>query len=170
MEQRQPAKPAEWTGGPSDWREYPLPEERITVGLDRPFSAEEMASIRLGSIPQQMEDKWFLYFKDDQLFFLRSWTGYCVYVAHFQPAEDGALLVSAEINRDPEQYTETDDALDAQMVLYLIDSLLLGRMGDVPGDPDNPLKLWSSLGRLMLGQRPGEATRPDPPGIVRGNR
>ena len=160
MEQRQPANPAEWTAGPSDWREHPLPEERITVGLDRPFSAEEMTSIHLGSVPQQMEDKWFLHFKDGQLFFLRSWTGYCVYVAHFQATEDGALLVSTDINRDPEQYTETDAALDAQMVLYLIDTLLLGRMGNLPGDPKNPLKLWSSVGRLMLGRRPGDGSPP----------
>ena len=156
MEPRQPANPAEWTGGPSDWKEHPLPEERTTVGFDRPFNEEEMASIHLGSIAQQMEDKWFLYFADDQLFFLRSWTGYCVYVAHFHATDDGALLVTADINRDPEQYTETDDAFDAQMVLYLIDTLLLDRMGDVPGDPDNPLKIWSSVGRLMLGQRPDD--------------
>jgi hypothetical protein len=115
-----------------------------------------MASVRLGSIAQQMEDKWFLYFADDQLFFLRSWTGYCVYVAHFRPTDDGALLVAADINRNPEQYTETDDTFDAQMVLYLIDTLLLDRMSDVPGDPDNPLKIWSSVGRLMLGQRPSD--------------
>ena len=126
MKQRKAANPAEWTGGPSDWREHPLPEKHITVGLDRPFSTEEMASIRLGSIPRQMEDKWFLHFRDDQLFFLRSWTGLCVYVARFQSTGDGALLVSADINRDPEQYTETDAGFDARMVLYLIDTLLLG--------------------------------------------
>ena len=119
-----------------------------------------MASIRLGSIAQQMEDKWFLYFAGDQLFFLRSWTGYCMYVANFRSTEDGALLVSADINRDPDQYTETDDSFDAQMVLYLIDTLLLRLMGDLPGDPDNPLKLWSSVGRLMLGQHPDDESPP----------
>ena len=155
MEPRQPANPAEWTGGPSDW-ERPLPQERTTISFDRPFNEEEMALVRLGSIPQQMEDKWFLYFTDNQLFFLRSWTGYCVYVAHFSQTDDGALLVTADINRDPDQYTETDDAFDAQMVLYLIDVLLLDRAGDIPGDPDNPLKIWSSVGRLMLGQRPDD--------------
>lgn len=163
MKQRKAANPAEWTGGPSDWREHPLPEKHITVGLDRPFSTEEMASIRLGSIPRQMEDKWFLHFRDDQLFFLRSWTGLCVYVARFQSTGDGALLVSADINRDPEQYTETDAGFDARMVLYLIDTLLLGREGDLPGDPNNPLKLWSLVGRLMLGQRPESTDRQSDP-------
>ena len=115
-----------------------------------------MASIRLGSIAQQMEGKWFLYCADDQLFFLRSWTGYRLYVAHFHPTDDGALLVAAGINTDSGQYTETDDSLDAQMVLYLIDTLLLNRMGDIPGDPDNPLKTWNSVGRLIIGQRPGD--------------
>ncbi len=31
-----------------------------------------MASIRLGSIPMEMEDKWFLHYADDKLYFLRS--------------------------------------------------------------------------------------------------
>jgi hypothetical protein len=115
-----------------------------------------MASIRLGSIPQQMEDKWFLYFADDRLFFLRSWTGYCVYVAHFRPAEKGTTLANAEVNRDPDQYTETDDSLDARMIPFLIDALLLGRIGEPPTDPNQPLKTWGSVGRLMLGVHPDD--------------
>lgn len=156
MEPRQTANPAEWNGGPSDWKEHPLPRERTTLALDQSYSEEEMASIRLGSIPQQMEDKWFLYFADDRLFFLRSWTGYCVYVAHFRPAEKGTTLANAEVNRDPDQYTETDDSLDARMIPFLIDALLLGRIGEPPTDPNQPLKTWGSVGRLMLGVHPDD--------------
>ena len=152
MEPHQPSRPADR----SDWTIHPLPQERTTIGFDRPFDEEELAFVRLGSIPELMEDKWFVYFADNQLFFHRSWTGHCIYVAHFRATEDGALLVSADINRDRDQYSATDDALDGQLLLYLIDSLLLGREGDVPGDPDNPLKLWTVVGRLMLGQRPGD--------------
>jgi hypothetical protein len=113
-----------------------------------------MASIRLGSIPMEMEDKWFLHYADDKLYFLRSWTGLCVYVARFRPTEGGAILVDAELNRDPDQYTGTDDAYDAQVIHFLIDSLLLGQLGELPGDSSSPLRTWGSVGRLMLDVRP----------------
>ena len=37
-----------------------------------------MDQIRAGHIPEMMEDKWFIYWQDDRLFFHRSWTGYCI--------------------------------------------------------------------------------------------
>ena len=46
-----------------------------------------MDHIRQGMIPEVMEDKWFIYWKDDALFFHRSWTGFCIYVVRF--AADG---------------------------------------------------------------------------------
>ena len=77
-----------------------------------------------------MEDKWFIYWNDDALFFHRSWTGFCIYVVRF--AADGATwrMIQADVNRDRRQYEETDDDRDARLISYLIDVLLLGRHAD----------------------------------------
>ena len=55
--------------------------------LDRVFSPQDMDRIRRGVVPEAMEDKWFIYWKEGMLFFQRSWTGFCIYVVHF--AADG---------------------------------------------------------------------------------
>ena len=93
--------------------------------LDRGFSASETQRLRKGLVPIDMDDRWFIYWEDDRLFFHRSWSGFCVYVVRFTPTGDGSRMIEAHVNRDPEQYTETRDAHDAKMISYLIDILLL---------------------------------------------
>jgi hypothetical protein len=142
----------------SDWQTQPLPSQRSTIPLDRRFSSAEIQRLRSGLVPEEMEDKWFIYWQDDTLFLHRSWTGFCVYVVRFAPEGDAYRMVEAEVNRDPEQYRETNDDRDARMISYLIDVLFLGRQADFPSDePDSEktaLQQWSQVGRAMLGQRP----------------
>jgi len=147
-------KPAE----PSDWKVKPLPEKQTTIPLDRLFSQAEMQKIRQGLRPEQMEDKWFIYLKDEALYFHRSWTGICMYILRFKTEEGSVRLIQAEVNRDPEQYQNVDDKYDADLIYYLIDVLLLGRAADFPVNPASPLdgalQNWSLAGRVMLGKGP----------------
>ena len=62
----------------SDWETTPLPAKRTKIVLERRFSTEEIQCMRSGLIPAVMEDKWFIYWQDDTLFFHRSWTGFCI--------------------------------------------------------------------------------------------
>ncbi len=113
--------------------------------------------IRRGVIPAQMEDKWFIYWDDGELFFHRSWTGCCVYVVKFQTDNDGYKAVEARVNRDPLQYGETNDGKDKAMILFLIDVVLLHRAHDFPGSGSSEsraLMQWSQIGRAMLGEYP----------------
>lgn len=145
---------------PSDWKTEAMAAQRTTIALDRTFSPQEMARIRSGLIPRQMEDKWFVYWQDDTLFFHRSWTGFCVYIVHFAADADGYRMVEAEVNRDPEQYREENDERDARMIPYLIDVLLLHQLATFPSDEPSPEKRaltnWSQVGRAMFGQHPDD--------------
>jgi hypothetical protein len=76
-----------------------------------------------------MEDKWFVYWKDDCLYFHRSWTGFCIYIVRFVCDDIGGKAAVATVNRDPDQYGGTDDEYDRRMIAYLIDVLLLRRPG-----------------------------------------
>jgi len=139
----------------TDWKTEELPLKKISIPLDRSFSQQEMELIPKGLVPQEMEDKWFIYWKDETLFFHRSWTGFCLYVVYFVKEEDGFGMKSADVNRDPEQYEQTDDEYDARMIQYLVDLLLLHRDAIFPVDEASPEKKalmnWSLVGRAMLG-------------------
>jgi len=143
---------------PSDWKTKPLPKRHTTIPLDRSFSLQEMRRIRKGLIPDQMEDKWFIYWEDSSLYFHRSWTGYCVYVVRFAVKNKTYRIIEADINRSPGQYKQTSDEFDAGMIMYLVNLLLLRREVVFPGDDlssgDNVLKAWSLVGRALLGQHP----------------
>ena len=144
----------------SDWKNLPLPEKHAIVALDRLYSAQEMVAIGHGVVPMQMEDKWFIFCEGDEVFFHRSWTGKCVYVARFEAAGDGGRLVEARINRDPGQDGKADDDHDTALLLYVIDVVLLRREATFPSDQATPeaqvLQNWSVVGRAMLGEHPGE--------------
>lgn len=107
-----------------------------------------------------MEDKWFIYWKDDTLFFYRSWTGFCIYVVRFAAEGESCGMIEADVNRDPEQYKEASDERDAEMISYLVDVLLLHQEAVFPsGDPSSEKQVlmnWSQVGRALLGQHPND--------------
>ncbi len=145
---------------PTDWKTEPIPSQHTTIPLDRAFSPKEMEDIRRGVIPQQMEDKWFIYWEDNKLFFHRSWTGFCIYVVYFKEVDGTYKIFKADVNRNPEQYKETDDHTDAQIVTYLIDLLLLHKDVPFPIHSTSPQKqaagLWSLVGRGMFKEYPDD--------------
>src|SRR5262249_61512865 len=62
----------------SDWKTQPMPAENERIALERDYSIEEFDRLRAGLVPQEMEDRWFIYFEDPWLFLHRSWTGFCI--------------------------------------------------------------------------------------------
>jgi hypothetical protein len=148
------------TAKPTDWETEGLPSKRTTIQLNRTFSRQEMNRIRRGLVPEQMEDKWFIYWKDNTLFFNRSWTGLCLYVVRFASEGDSCRMIEADLNRDPKQYKETSAERDAEMIYYLVDVLLLHQEavfpGDEPSSEKQSLMIWSQVGRAMSGQHPND--------------
>lgn len=94
-----------------------MPEQHDTFIFQRPLTSQQMAALRRGNIPQEMEDKWFWFMEGDTLFAHRSWTGICVYRIEFKPDNNHVVTV----NRDPEQYKCTSTAEDAQQLNSLLD-------------------------------------------------
>jgi hypothetical protein len=143
-----------------DWKTEALPSKRTTIALNRRFSSTDMRKIRAGLVPEQMEDKWFIFWRRNALYFHRSWTGYCIYGVRFKNDGDSYVMFEADVNRDPEQYTETSDKRDADMISYLVDVLLLRRKAVFPSDDPSIDKRvimeWSLVGRAMFGQHPND--------------
>lgn len=141
-----------------DWSREELPAKRTTIALDRLFSEEEMELIQRGVVPEQMEDKWFIYWEEGTLYLHRSWTGFCIYVVRFVLENRGWRMVRADVNRDPAEYNETSDKTDAVLVSALVDVLLLRREPALPqaGESDVQAAVlnWSMIGRAMFGEHP----------------
>ena len=110
---------------PTDWATKPLPKQRTTLALNRSFSPSQMDRIRMGFIPDDMNEKWFMCWHDKTLHIYRSWSGFCIYVVHFVADGEGSRMVSAEVSRDYAQYQGTDDDYDAWLISDLIDGHLL---------------------------------------------
>ncbi len=137
---------------PNDWKRKPMPEKNTRIVFEKGYNEQEMEKIKWGFIPEQMEDKWFIFWKDNKLHFHRSWTGICIYIVNFQKEQNNKYSIKdAIINRDPEQYKSTDDEYDKKLILYIIDTLLIGKPSVFPSsNPDSPetaLKKWALMGR-----------------------
>jgi hypothetical protein len=141
----------------TDWKTRPLSEIHTSVRLDRAFNDEEMGQIRQGLKPEQMEDKWFIYWEKDVLHFHRSWSGVCIYEVRFHVDRHGYRMIDADINRDPDEYAQTNDEFDTRLISYLIDVLLLRHEANFPSEegaaPPDPLAIWSLVGRATLDKR-----------------
>lgn len=101
----------------NDWKILPMPQKSELFVLDRVITQKEMDVLRLGNIPEAMEDKWFWYMEGNTLYAHRSWTGFCIYEITF--GTDGHHFVKA--NRDPEQYTCTSIEEDIEILNMLLD-------------------------------------------------
>lgn len=110
----------------------PLPAERSQLALQREFTEQEYECIRYGLIPEQMEDRWFIFLEGDTLYFHRSWTGYCIYQLSLKKDGDKYTAGEVFVNRYASQYGGTDDSYDEKLLMYLIDNLLLGRRARLP--------------------------------------
>ena len=124
------------------WKAKRLPAERALLEMERSFDAAEWEAMRQGHVPEEMEDKWFIYESRGWLSFHRSWTGICIYRLRLRKRGAGAEIVEAWVNRKGDEYSCVDDRHDAEIVSWLIDMLLLKRDAPWPesGKGDEPLR------------------------------
>lgn len=122
---------------PTDWKTEPMPDETDSLDFHKIFSSEEFERVKLGLIPREMEDKWFIYYDNHTLNIHRSWTGYHIYKIIIQPLENNTYAVTrAIVNRNNAQYNQQDIAYDVSLLNYLIDRLLLGKAVPFPVPKD----------------------------------
>jgi hypothetical protein len=86
------------------WMRIPMPEAKMQLEVDRTFSQEECECLQRGRIPQDMDDRWFIYFEDDWLFLHRSWTGHGIYQIRLEPSKEGCKIAEVWANGDPSQF------------------------------------------------------------------
>ena len=113
----------------TSWKHLPPPAEREPLGFEALFTDAAAEQLMLGLVPDQMEDKWFVYFDDGWLRFHRSWTGAFVYALRLDGSPAGVRVVDSWVNRNQQQYAASDTAYDRKLVQFLIDAFLLKKSG-----------------------------------------
>ncbi len=108
----------------NSWKTKPLPEQKESFLLNRTITEEEFELIQYGSIPEAMEDKWFIYFEDSKLYFHRSWTGICIYIAEISQLENNFIIGDVLVNRNKEEYKKEDIKEDKYKIDILINRLI----------------------------------------------
>jgi hypothetical protein len=112
--------------------EVAFPSKKAVFSVDRTFDPLDAALIARGFIPQEMEEKWFVYLENERLIFKRSWTGIVIYRVEAVWRGRTLYLGQAEVNRRADQYQETDSEYDRMLLDFLISDLLLGLPSTFP--------------------------------------
>lgn len=132
-----------------------MPARTTTIRLGVTFAPFESWLIARGFRPTEMEEKWRIHLDGDRLRFRRSWTGNLIYDAEARWEGERLHLGAVLVNRDPEQYGQTDDAQDRRILIFLIRAILLGEPAPFPTATDMPaeeaaIQAWSIAGKAML--------------------
>lgn len=108
-----------------NWKNFPMSSERERLNISKHYDINESIKIQEGYLPESMEDKWFIFYQDNWLYFHRSWTGYCIYKVKLKITDEGADIDEAWVTRDTEQYRNKVSDEDIIIILSLIESKLL---------------------------------------------
>lgn len=103
-----------------DWETYPMPEKTAFFKIKKKLSKDDIANLKRGHIPEEMEDKWFSYFEDNKLYIHRSWSGNCIYIVSFNTLTNRHNVI---VNRDDNQYACDDINEDIETLGDLLNCL-----------------------------------------------
>lgn len=110
--------------GHDDWQIEKMPNETENFYSGRSLTYEEWSKLRLGLQPSSMDDKWFIYEQKDSIYFHRSWTGHCIFIARVEKNKDEIFLSEVIANKNPEQFGAQDIEVKKEMFAKLVDLVL----------------------------------------------
>ena len=93
--------------------------------MDWTYTKSESKMLKAGCQPDERGDRWVVLFVKGNLNFYRSFTGHCTYSVATEETEGKMTLLNVKVCRDQSLYTETDDAVDLDMLRKIIDYYLL---------------------------------------------
>ena len=124
----------------TSWKTEPMPQtESSRIETTIIFSEKDMEIIRMGHIPEAMEDHWFMYCDDEYIRYFRSWTGMCAFEAHYYKKEEQYIVDELCINHGLVEFGVNGDESGVALFSYLL-------VAEVGGDAvdawENYLKIW----------------------------
>ena len=102
------------------WKTESMPEDSVLIPMNVTIPREAMQVVKRGHIPDAMEDHWFMYSDEDTIRYYRSWTGICIFIAKYVEEGDMCTITELQVNRDPNQYGNTDNDHDVSLFMALL--------------------------------------------------
>lgn len=125
----------------SEVRVREMPRKKVRVPFEKTFSEQEYGCLARGFTPENQDDKWFIFSKEDWVYFHRSWTGICIYQLRLESSGQGYRVAEAWVNNARKQYKKSkDNEFEASFLCWLIDYILLGK--DLPAPQSPELRDW----------------------------
>lgn len=128
--------------------------KRIDIALH--FTDKQFLKLKNGLIPERFEDKWFIYYENEWLYFHRSWTGFGIFKAQVIKEQDGYSIKEFWAERNKEKKKYDDDHADIESISFLIAMGLLGIdvrelyvERNIQSDNDC-VNGWSNFGNLLF--------------------
>jgi len=121
------------------------------------FTKDQYEMIRNGFLSKEMEQKWNVYFAENQLFFTRSWDDFEIsYLAYFKPMGNYFRFFEIAISNDLIKKKKTNAQYELSVCIYLIEALLLKQNdADYPLNPNyihnktqSTIEAWQNVGQL----------------------
>lgn len=109
------------------WKNEKMSKERELLSFEALYSDLDADKMMNGYLPKEMEDKWFIYFHKGRLYFHRSWTGYCIFMAKLDAFSTGMRMTEVWVTRDKLHYNSSGRESDLSIFSSLIESLLIER-------------------------------------------
>ena len=81
--------------------------------------------MRLGFIPKDMDDRWFIFFENGWLYFHRSWTGDCIFGVKLDGFPGGVRVTDAWASRDTSRYNSPGAEVETAQIESLVRECLL---------------------------------------------
>ena len=105
-----------------NWKTIPMINpKRLDVSIV--LNIEQFHKMKLGLVPNEMEDKWFAYFDKEHIHFYRSWTGYEIFKAKIITNEKGYQINEFWVEQSPEKYMELIDDINIKKFKNHINNL-----------------------------------------------
>jgi hypothetical protein len=120
----------------SFFQTQPLPVSRVSLPFDVTYSADEFDTLRVGFIPQAMEDHWFIFYEEPWLYLHRSYSGFCIYGLGFERIGESHPVAESWASRAMQEYRSVSVEHDLTRLRNVLHGLL-HRTGEV-GSPTPP--------------------------------
>lgn len=134
----------------NSWKREPF-VTGTPISYSEEYTADEFTRLRHGLVPEDMEDKWFIYFEEPHLYLHHSWTGQPIYRLTISARDGGASVVEALCANDIVDAAEAD--YHARLVAFLVGNLLLGKTCPFPTRAESREAVPGLLQHMVAGTR-----------------
>ena len=103
----------------TSWKREPF-KEGVPFPLNLEIHKGQIERISKGLIPEEMEDKWFIYFEEPYLYLHRSWTGQPVFKLKFSESPNGYTVSEALLSADIANGDKLEIEYQGKLAFFLV--------------------------------------------------